>query len=146
VYNIANYFGYLLDLLTAFVVLRLTQNTKTLALWPHNFQLDLRVELMQHASKGPALRMELSATNNSTSAFSFTSALHSYYTTQHVFNAAVTPLQHLTYYDKTTQSEKLQDDALVKITAETDRVYYKYESGESNQVRKKFVLPFADLN
>jgi D-hexose-6-phosphate mutarotase len=110
---------------TVFVTLRLTESPKTLHLWPFSFELDVTAEIVVDPSKTPVLRMQLAVKNNSSSEFSFTGALHSYFCVPHVNSIAVSPLHQHVFYDKVVQFERTQVEPLVTISGETDRIYYK---------------------
>ena len=107
------------------VTLRLTESEETLKIWPYKFVLDITVELIASGPQKASLRMQIAVENKSSTPFSFTTAMHSYFTAPHVHEVAITPLQHLSFFDKLSNSEKIQEEPAVTISAETDRVYYK---------------------
>jgi len=95
-------------------------------MWPFRFTLNLTVELLLQSPNQAALRMELSVTNDSTSDFQFTGALHAYYSVPDVRTTSITPLHQHAYFDKVSQQQLVQSDELVQFEGETDRVYYGY--------------------
>lgn len=104
------------DAVAARLVLRDTDETR--AIWPHRFQAELSVVLAD------TLRLTLSITNRGDAPFSFTTALHTYFRVDDVARAAIHGLQGVPFLDKTEDKRpKLQDEAELRITEETDRVY-----------------------
>lgn len=108
------------------VVLRLVDTEKTRKLWDFKFVLDIGVHLIRLEDGSVSFKQTMTATNTSDKAFSFTTALHTYYAVSHVNKIAITPLHQHQYWDKVSQSAKVQEDPLVTISGETDRVYHKY--------------------
>lgn len=117
------------------VTLRLTESEETLKLWAYKFVLDITVELIASGPQKASLRMQISVENKSSSPLSFTTAMHTYFTAPHIHDVAITPLQQHNYFDKLSNSEKVQEEAAVTISSETDRVYYKYVHWALNSVR-----------
>lgn len=106
------------DAVAARLVLRDTAETR--AIWPHAFQAELSVLLAD------TLRISLAITNRGDAPFSFTTALHTYFRVDDVARAAVRGLQGVPFIDKTEDKRrKLQEEADLRITGETDRVYVR---------------------
>lgn len=97
--------------------LRLKDTEATRAVWPHEFEAVLTVQLT------PAqLRVELAVNNLGEQDLSFTAALHSYLRVPDVEQAALQGLQDLTYWDAVADTHP-QQQAAVLFGVETDRVY-----------------------
>ncbi len=79
----------------ALVVLRLTDDDATRALWPHAFALELTVRVT-----GGQLDLELAVDNLGELPFEFQAALHSYWRVQAVTHTVVQGLQGCTYRDQ----------------------------------------------
>ncbi len=107
------------DLQPGEVTLSLSDNQQTLAAWPHQFKLDYHIQI----SDGE-LSLELSLLNCGSAPFSFTSALHTYFSVEDSTRAFVTGLKGLQYRDS-ANGDKLELDAFenVNFTAEVDRIY-----------------------
>lgn len=108
----------------AFVELELRSSDATFALFPHAFSLRLRVAL---SPDGP-LTMDLSATNTGGAAFSFTTALHSYFRVPDVAFAGVSgvsgTLKGCTFLDSAAGRVRVvQATPVVRFDAEVDRIY-----------------------
>ncbi|KDD72809.1 aldose 1-epimerase, partial [Helicosporidium sp. ATCC 50920] len=78
------------------VQLTLSDSEQTRAAWPHRFQCAFSVSL-----HGESLRLDLRVVNVDSHAWSFTTALHSYFEVADLTKAAVRGLAGLTYLDKT---------------------------------------------
>lgn len=97
--------------------LRLKDTEATRAVWPHEFEAVLTVQLT------PAqLRVELAVHNRGAQDLLFTAALHSYLRVPDVEQAALQGLQDLTYWDAVADTHP-QQQAAVRFGVETDRVY-----------------------
>ena len=97
--------------------LRLKDTEATRAVWPHEFEAVLTVQLT------PAqLRVELAVHNRGAQDLLFTAALHSYLRVPDVEQAALQGLQDLTYWDAVAVTHP-QQQAAVRFGVETDRVY-----------------------
>jgi len=83
-------------------VFELTDTEETRAMWPHAFRLEYRVEL-----KDGELATTFTVKNTSASDFSFSGALHSYYSTKNVSACKITgPFADATKIDKTQDPAK----------------------------------------
>ncbi len=99
-------------------VFRLKANSRTRALWPHDFALRYRVVI------GRALTLTLEVENTGTEPFTFENALHTYFAVGDVRETATTGLEDAEYVDKTDGlKRKNQGREPIRITQETDRVY-----------------------
>lgn len=97
--------------------LRLKDTEATRAVWLHEFEAVLTVQLT------PAqLRVELAVHNRGAQDLLFTAALHSYLRVPDVEQAALQGLQDLTYWDAVADTHPQQQGA-VRFGVETDRVY-----------------------
>ena len=97
--------------------LRLKDTEATRAVWPHEFEAVLTVQLT------PAqLRVELAVHNRGAQDLLFTAALHSYLRVPDVEQAALQGLQDLTYWDAVADTHPQQQGAVL-FGVETDRVY-----------------------
>ena len=97
---------------------RITDDEETRALWPHRYSAHLSVKLAE------MLTVSLVIKNSGDSTFSFTAALHNYFTVTDVKQAAVEGLSGLVYVDKVAGGTRcVEEDADLQIRAETDRIY-----------------------
>ena len=106
--------------------LGLQSDETTLALWPHQFQLELTITV------GPQLDLALTAHNPGDAPFSFGGALHSYFTVADVTQASVEGLEGARYIDQLTGEERRQEGP-VTVADEVDRVYF--DPGPSCAIR-----------
>lgn len=97
--------------------LRLKDTEATRAVWPHEFEAVLTVQLTPGQ-----LRVELAVNNGGTQDLPFTAALHSYLRVPDVEQAALQGLQDLSYWDAVADTHPRQQGAL-RFGVETDRVY-----------------------
>ena len=102
----------------ATAVLSLRDDATTRDLWPHKFTLSLRIKIMERE-----LLMELNCLNTGTTAFDFTSALHTYLALTDIDQAKVFGLEGLPYIDAIDQQEKKQSEALQATKAQLNHVY-----------------------
>eukprot|EP01100_Stratorugosa_tubuloviscum_P001917 TRINITY_DN1439_c3_g1_i1.p1 TRINITY_DN1439_c3_g1~~TRINITY_DN1439_c3_g1_i1.p1 ORF type:complete len:289 (-),score=117.34 TRINITY_DN1439_c3_g1_i1:50-916(-) len=102
------------------VTLQLCSNETTLNLWPFKFTLHFVITL-----ENDNLQTELRVINNeSSSAFTFTVALHTYFLIDQILNVSVNGLQGLEFIDKVKgNSHNTEINANVSINSETDRIY-----------------------
>jgi D-hexose-6-phosphate mutarotase len=99
------------------LVLRLQQNEKTRAQWPHDCTLDLTVIV------GETLRMELSTENTGAGDFTIGEALHTYFRIGDIGTVRVTGLENCDYWDKVGVSTLKRQSGQITFNGETDRVY-----------------------
>lgn len=104
---------------TAFAQFELRENIDRLLLWPHIFQLQYQVNV-----RANELLLEMRVTNLGDTAFSFTSAMHTYFKLDDLHRTQVHGLGGLTYRDTiTNQNNCIQDEAILNVSAEIDRIY-----------------------
>ena len=101
----------------------LTQNDYTKSMWPHNFVVAYTVRL-----HGEELHTDMRVMNMNTSeAFTFNGALHTYFEVADINKAKVSGLKGLTFLDKTVDPEnpakKVEDRDAVVFEGPVDSVY-----------------------
>lgn len=101
----------------AHIDLVLKANAHTQALWPHQFQVQLRVALQPGQ-----LMLHLSVHNTDTQPLSFTGALHTYLAVDDIDLTDVTGLQGQAEWDAVADVHGVADQALY-FDGEFDRVY-----------------------
>lgn len=103
-----------------FAEFALDSNGRLGAPWPHDFSLLFRV-----AVHGNTLDLSLRVRNTGQSAFSFSSALHTYFAVADIASAEVHGLQHARYEDQTLPDtpQGTQDQPLLTCTKALDRIY-----------------------
>lgn len=101
----------------AFLELGLRDAEETRAIWPHAFELRLRVTL------GAELRVELAARNTGKEPFTCGGALHSYFAVSDVAKVAVHGLDGAAYLDQLDGLRRKVQRGPVTVQAETDRIY-----------------------
>ena len=89
----------------------------TKKMWPADFRL------VQRATFGAELSMELEMTNTGAAPLRFEEALHTYFRIGDIGRARVRGLDGIHYIDKTDGNREKPQQGDVQITAETDRVY-----------------------
>ena len=99
------------------LTLRLTENDKTRALWPHDSRLELTLVA------GETLRMELATENTGKSDFVISEALHTYFKISDIGTVHITGLDGCDYWDKVGGSTHRRQDGTIRFAGETDRVY-----------------------
>jgi glucose-6-phosphate 1-epimerase len=102
----------------AMLVLRLSDDDQTRAIWPHGFALELQLRL-----QGAALHIGLECRNTGSTDWRFSAALHSYLRVHDHETASVAGLGGHRYLDALDQQDKVQRVALLPIRGEVDRVY-----------------------
>lgn len=104
--------------LGASATFRISDDDETRAIWPFRFVAELTVELAE------MLTVSLRVTNTGDSPFSFTAALHNYFSVGNVQLAAVQGLSGLVYIDKVQSGARYVEEASeLRLDGETDRVY-----------------------
>jgi len=99
------------------LTLRLQENEKTRAQWPHDCTLDLTVVV------GETLRMELTTENTGTGDFTIGEALHTYFRIGDIGAVRVSGLENCDYWDKVGGSVLKKQSGVIDFSGETDRVY-----------------------
>ena len=103
---------------TVEIILSLTSNGATRALFAADFRLRFRVTI------GTTLEMELETHNPSTETLRFEAALHTYLAVSDVCQVSVTGLERTVYIDKTDGfKRKSQDAQPLRVAKETDQVH-----------------------
>ena len=101
------------------ITLQLTDNSVTRALWPHAFLAQVTIAL-----NNDELTVTLKIANTGDVAFSFTSALHTYFQIQDIKKTTVQGLQGRLYKNSATgQDDCVETNATIQIEAEVDRIY-----------------------
>eukprot|EP00271_Cylindrocystis_brebissonii_P011722 TRINITY_DN29644_c0_g1_i1.p1 TRINITY_DN29644_c0_g1~~TRINITY_DN29644_c0_g1_i1.p1 ORF type:complete len:311 (-),score=58.95 TRINITY_DN29644_c0_g1_i1:356-1288(-) len=89
-------------------------------LWPHSFELRMRVTI---GSNG-ALISEVSVSNVDTKPFSFTFALHTYLSVSDISEVRIEGLETLDYLDNMADRKRVTDQGdAISFDAEFDRIY-----------------------
>jgi len=103
----------------ASIVLSLSPNDVTRALWPHEFVITLRITIDDR------LTLSLEVTNDSDGVLSFEEALHTYFAVDDVRHASVEGLEDTVFVDKTTDAmtRKRQGRAPLTVDGAIDRVF-----------------------
>lgn len=99
------------------LTLRLQENEKTRAQWPHSCVLDLTVVV------GETLRMELTTENTGTGDLTIGEALHTYFRVGDIGLVRVSGLDGCEYWDKVGGSALKKQSGVIDFNGETDRVY-----------------------
>ena len=107
------------------VTLKLRSSPESLKLWPHLFELTLKISISS------TLKLTLITKNIDTKAFSITQALHTYLNIENIDKTYLDGLHHKTYYNKVDDSYNNIQEGRVYFTAETDRVYLGVDSAVS---------------
>ena len=102
----------------AYAVLQLDSSEETRVLWPHDFELKLRVQI-----EGTELLLALSCRNRGGEAFEFTAALHTYLAILNLERARVLGLEGLGYCDSARMADGQTHEEPLVITGEVDRIY-----------------------
>lgn len=102
------------------ITLILNDDEETRAMWNFKFELWYMIIF-----KKGYLETRFIVRNTGDEQFDFTCLLHTYIRLDNVENASVSNLTNLEYSDKVKQGTLVKEkDELVKISGETDRVYY----------------------
>jgi len=105
------------------ISLVLIASEQTRSLWPHDFLLRHRITV------GSELSMALEVVDPGGEPFEFEEALHTYLEVGDVREVSTTGLAGAAYLDKVEQFQrKIQGEAPIRITGETDRVYLNTEA------------------
>jgi glucose-6-phosphate 1-epimerase len=102
----------------ASLVLGLSDDAATHALWPHRFALELRLRL-----RAQALEMTLHCINPGPDPWSFAAALHTYLRVSDSARIRVAGLSGRPFHDAVDGQDKTQHDTWLTIPGEVDRVY-----------------------
>jgi len=99
------------------LTLRLVDNEKTRAQWPHACMLDLTVIV------GETLRVEMTTENTGVSDFEIGEALHTYFQIGDIGAVRVKGLENCEYLDKVGGYALIKQIGAISFSGETDRVY-----------------------
>lgn len=102
---------------TTQVRLGLHDNDQTRELWPQAFALEYVVTV------GNVLEAELIVRNTDEVAYTWTGALHSYFTVGDVRQVAITGLDGTTYIDQVDAMQRKTQHGDITFDSETDRIY-----------------------
>lgn len=116
------------------VILSLRSTDGTLAIWPHEFTLQLRVSI------GAQLEVSLVMRNPGQSAWTMTGALHTYLCVADVSQAIIRGLHGTHFIEGRLSPEKRLQNGPVKIDQEVDRVYISDAAVEVEDVAGKRTL------
>jgi glucose-6-phosphate 1-epimerase len=95
----------------------LRDDAETQALWPHAFELELTAVI------GSQLKVLITARNPGSEAYSYTAALHPYFTISDAQAITVRGLEGTDYLDKTEGFTRKPQPDPISITGWTDRIY-----------------------
>lgn len=104
------------------VRLRLNSSDETKAYWPYDFCAEMIFVV------GKKLTATLSVTNTSAEPFSYTCALHTYYSLSALESISVEGLKGLTYYNQLTGETEIQDEENLEISDAVTRHYLNTET------------------
>ncbi len=102
---------------TTRLALGIADDPATRALWPHAFDLEVRITV------GAELAVELVARNTGAEGFVCTGALHSYFAVGDAAGVRIDGLDGRDYLDKAADGRRAAQRGPVTIAAETDRIY-----------------------
>ncbi|MBT8449139.1 MAG: D-hexose-6-phosphate mutarotase [Gammaproteobacteria bacterium] len=100
------------------VSLGIKSTAETRSIWPHDFSLKLDITVSD------TMLLELTTRNTGDQTFSMTQALHSYFSVGDVSQIQLLGLEDKQYIDKTDSDSVKQQDGIVTISNEVDRIYY----------------------
>jgi glucose-6-phosphate 1-epimerase len=104
----------------ACATLRLVDSEATQAIWPHAFVAELTVMI-----EGNRLDVEFEVENTGCEAFSFSAALHSYFSVASANMCSLQGLDDVCYLDQTDGGKlKREDGEALFVDAELDRIYF----------------------
>ena len=105
------------------LVLRLTDNESTRALWPYAFECELSIVV------GEKLEMEWIVKNTDSQEFEVASAMHTYFSTNDVTQLSINGLEGVTYLDATQQlAPVVEGKNPIRIDREVNRCYMDTQS------------------
>jgi glucose-6-phosphate 1-epimerase len=102
------------------IAFRCASNAETHAIWAHEFEARLVLEL-----SSTALAMRFSVRNTGNSAFLFTGALHTYFSVSSIDEVALSGLKGCEYRDAAGGNAiRVEQEEVVRFGPEIDRVYH----------------------
>ena len=99
------------------IVMSITDNDTTRALWPYSFRLDIEITV------GDSLKVELVTHNRGNDSITISQALHTYFRVGNIGNVSVLGLDGIRYIDKTNDSARMTQSGPLTISNEVDRIY-----------------------
>jgi len=103
------------------LTLGLNSSEETLAVWPHDFRLEMRIQA------GRELSAALFMYNSGQDEMRLTMAMHSYFNIGAIRNISIAGLEDTRYSSK-LEGEGILQKGLISIQSETDRVYCHTEA------------------
>lgn len=101
------------------IELRLSESPRTLAMWPHRFELTLGVVLA-----ADSLTVSMQVENTDEQAFEFQSVFHTYFGVADIGKTGIRGLEGITYVDDLKdQAREVETRSTIRFAEETDRVY-----------------------
>lgn len=97
--------------------LQLNANDGTRNLWPHLFELELRITV------GATLLVELISRNRGPQTITIGGALHTYFQVGDIDQVQVTGLDGQDYLDQLDNHQRLQQNGPIRVEREVDRIY-----------------------
>ena len=97
--------------------LGISDTDATRSLWPHAFELEIRVTV------GPRLTVDLIVRNKDAQAFTWAGALHTYFNVSNAADITIHGLDGCTYIDTVGTPERKVQNGPITVTEETDGVY-----------------------
>lgn len=105
------------------ITLGLTDSETTRKLWDYSFDLELNISI------GSALHLGLTMKNKGNTAFSITSAFHSYFKISAIKDITVRGLENTDFIDKVDGFKVKTQHGPLRISGETDRIYLDTNKG-----------------
>jgi len=97
--------------------LQLTDDERTRALWPHAFDLEIRVVV------GASLTVELRTRNSGSESYEIGGALHTYFRVGDIERVAIDGLDGRDYLDQLDGHRVKRQSGIISFAGEVDRVY-----------------------
>jgi len=107
------------------VTVELKEDEKTMKVWNNTFSLELQFKIYYSKETQSKLIIKFTAANSSNKEFTFTAALHTYFSVKDITKTSVSSLTGLEYLDKVKNLKAKEESPFVKFSGETDRIYYK---------------------
>lgn len=99
------------------LTLILRDDAASLEIWPHSFELELRILV------GTELRLELITRNTGAEPFVVGGALHTYFGIGDISKASIEGLEGRGYLDQLDSLKRVEQDSPVRFAEEVDRIY-----------------------
>ncbi|WP_348945479.1 D-hexose-6-phosphate mutarotase [Chitinibacter sp. FCG-7] len=99
------------------LIVSLSSNAGTLAMWPHEFRFELQIEV------GRELKLTLNVDNLSNTPAPFTYAFHTYFAVADYTLSPIQGLENLTYVDTIGEITRRYQAETLQLSGATDRVY-----------------------